>query len=673
MNFFAHWSLRSKLIALTVLVEVVMISAIVWNSQRLQETHLMAQFDLRKTEISRLLQAALAPTMAQRDYAAVRETLVDAQKLEGLHYLAMFDEEGNFVASAGLDHYQPKNAITLLAERGSTHAEQLDLHLPIELAGRSYGDLLVGIDLSFLNQARQEILVQNLVLALLGMVLSVGALSLITLWLTRRLTALHQASHTLASGLPQPPLPTGVPDDVGQLIDAFNRMAHTLAGRMSELQEAESEQRALACQLRDLAERDPLTSLANRSRFTSELQRLLEHRQRHPDMQGALIYFDIDEFKTINDSFGHRAGDRVLVDTARTVSQLIRTDELLVRLGGDEFAIIVPQTDAAGAQALAERIVNATRQCSFEFSGQRFSLSISLGIALIPEHGDESERLVAHADAAMYQAKAAGKNCWRLYRPELDDSVRMLHQLGWNDSIQKALADDRFVLHFQGVHDVHNGDTVHFEALIRMIDPDDPQALLMPGDFIPAAERSGRIVDIDRWVISRAIELLARHPELHALAVNVSARSFAHPEIVDLVRQKLNEHAIDPRRLMIELTETSALANIADSQRFIDGLRALGCTVCLDDFGACFSSFAYMKQLSAEILKIDGLFIRNLATSPEDQVFVRAIVEVAHGLNKKTVAEFVGDEQTLNILRQLGVDYAQGYYLSRPQPSVGTG
>lgn len=672
MHFFAHWSLRSKLIALTILVEVITISAIVWNSQRLQEEHLVAQFDLRKTEMSRLLQAALAPAMAQRDYAAVRETLVDAQSLPGLHYLAMFDEEGNFVASAGLGKTQALSSITLLAERGKL-PEQLDLHLPIELAGRSYGDLLVGIDLSFLNNARQEILLQNLMLALLGIVLSTAALSIITLWLTRRLTALHHASHALASGQPQPPLSTGDPDDVGQLIDAFNRMAQALAGRLSELQQAESEQRTLAGQLRDLAERDPLTSLANRHRFESELQRLLDHRRRHPEEQGALIYFDIDEFKTINDSFGHRAGDRVLVDTAHSVSQLVRAEELLVRLGGDEFAIIVPNTDQTGAQALAERIVAATRNLSFDFAGRRLSLSISLGIALIPEHGDDSERLVAHADAAMYQAKASGKNCWRLYRPELDNSERMLHQLGWNDLIQKALADDRFVLHFQGVHEVRSGEASHFEALIRMIDPTDPGLLLMPGDFIPAAERSGRIVDIDRWVIRRAIQTLASQPHLRALAVNVSARSFDHPEIVDQIRHSLAEFAIDPRRLMIELTETSALANMADSQRFIEGLQALGCTVCLDDFGAGFSSFAYMKQLSAEILKIDGLFIRNLPSSPEDQVFVRAIVEVARGLNKKTVAEFVGDAETLAILRELGVDYAQGYYLSRPLPDISAG
>jgi EAL domain-containing protein (putative c-di-GMP-specific phosphodiesterase class I) len=199
-----------------------------------------------------------------------------------------------------------------------------------------------------------------------------------------------------------------------------------------------------------------------------------------------------------------------------------------------------------------------------------------------------------------------------------------------------------------------------------MIDPDDPQALLLPGSFIPAAERTGRIVDIDRWVIRAAIGKLAERPDLPALAVNVSARSFDDPTLARTISSLLEEFHVEPRRLIIELTETAALANIGDSERFIDDLRKLGCTVCLDDFGVGFSSFAYLKHLSADVLKIDGMFIRNLLANREDQVFVRAIVEVARGLGKKTVAEFVGDAPTLALLGEIGVDYAQGYYLSFP-------
>ena len=242
----------------------------------------------------------------------------------------------------------------------------------------------------------------------------------------------------------------------------------------------------------------------------------------------------------------------------------------------------------------------------------------------------------------------------------------MLSQLGWNEKIQAALAEERFVLHFQGVHDTATRAVKHYEALVRMIDPDNPDQLVPPGVFIPAAERTGRIVDIDRWVIRAAIRKLAEMPALSGLAVNISARSFDDPTLSGVISGLLAEFGVAPARLIIELTETSALANIQDSERFIDDLRRLGCTVCLDDFGVGFSSFAYLKHLSADVLKIDGMFIRGLVGNREDQVFVRAIVEVARGLGKKTVAEFVGDAETLAVLAEIGVDYAQGYYLSFP-------
>jgi diguanylate cyclase (GGDEF)-like protein len=393
---------------------------------------------------------------------------------------------------------------------------------------------------------------------------------------------------------------------------------------------------------------------------------------RKASTHGALLYFDLDEFKYINDTYGHRAGDSVLVRTADAVSTMVRSSELLARLGGDEFAIIAPGADLAGAQIMAERLLATVAKLSFEFEGRRLGLTISLGVALFPEHGDSAEELVSHADTAMYQAKHAGKNCWRLYRPDLDQSESMLAQLGWNEKIQTALNEQHFVLHFQGVHVCTTGAVSHYEALVRMIDPDDPQQLLLPGNFIPTAERSGRIVDIDRWVMRAAIRKLAETPALPALAINVSARSFDDPGLAGSISSLLAEFHVEPRRLIVELTETAALSNMQDSERFISDIRALGCTVCLDDFGVGFSSFAYLKHLSADVLKIDGMFIRGLLNSREDQVFVRAIVEVARGLSKKTVAEFVGDAETLDLLAELGVDYAQGFYLSRPVADIST-
>ena len=669
MSFSLPRSLRGRLIVLTVVVEVVMISAILWNSQRLAETHLLQQFELRRAETSRLMRAALAPAMAQHDYAAVGEILRDAQKLQGMIYLVMFDEEDRRIASASAKPLPGASTLEFLKNLPED-GDRLDFHITMEIAGREYGELMIGLDLHFINKARHQILTQNILLALIGILLTTGVLAAIAMWLTRHLSALSTASRALARGERFAPLPSGGNDDIGRVAVAFNSMAEALNTRMEELQAAELTQRELAERLLYMAERDPLTGLANRARFSAELDRALEHVQRGPENHGALLYFDIDEFKTINDTFGHRAGDNVLLRAANTLGKIVRADEMLARLGGDEFVILAPGADRAGAEALAERIVNAVRGIAFDFSGHQLGLTISLGIALFPEHGDSSENIVSHADAAMYQAKASGKNCWRIYRSDLDDSEQMLHQLGWNDRIQRALDDRRLVLHYQGIHSVQTGAIAHFEALVRMIDPDNPESLLMPGNFIPAAERSGRIIDIDRWVIRDAIRTLSEEDDLPALAINISARSFGEPGLADLIRANLAAFHVEPQRLIVELTETAALANIKDAEHFIHDIHALGCTVCLDDFGVGFSSFAYLKHLPADVLKIDGMFIRNLADDPSDQVFVRAIVEVARGLGKKTVAEFVGNTETLVILRGLGVDYAQGYFLSRPQATI---
>lgn len=663
-------SLRARLVLLTLVVEVIMISAIVWNSQRLAESHLMAQFEYRRMETSRLLQAALTPAMAQNDYAAINEILNDAQHLQGIDYMVMFDEEDRRIASASATSLSGQSLVSFL-QNLPKNTNRLDFHVMMEIEQRKYGELLIGLDLKFLYLAQREMLVQNILIALLGILLTNAVLAGIAVWLTRHLSALTEASQALADGRDFKPLPnTGTDDDISQVSTAFNSMAHALKVRMEELSAAELTQRELADRLIFMVERDPLTGLANRSRFGAELQRCLDHMLRGNGQPGALLYFDIDEFKTINDTFGHRAGDTVLLRAAETIGKTMRTNEMLARLGGDEFVILAPEVDAAGAEILAERIIEAVRSIRFDFAGHQLGMTISLGIALFPEHGSDEETIVARADAAMYQAKASGKNCWRIYRPDLNNPAQMLHQLSWNDRIQRAIDDQLLVLHFQGIHAVQTGKVTHYEALVRMIEPDSRESLVMPGSFIPAAERSGRIIDIDRWVIRKAIETLAGDPALPALAINVSARSFCEPGLAQLIRSTLASFAVEPRRLIIELTETGALANIQNAAHFIEDVHALGCKVCLDDFGVGFSSFAYLKQLPADVLKIDGMFIRNLVDDPNDQVFVRAIVEVARGLGKKTVAEFVGSHETLRMLTEIGVDFAQGFHLSRPAPRI---
>ena len=433
-----------------------------------------------------------------------------------------------------------------------------------------------------------------------------------------------------------------------------------------------TQERRTAQQLLNLAERDSLTGLYNRHRFQEELSRAVDEAQR---INGncALLFFDLDEFKTINDHFGHGAGDALLTRVANEVSHVVRRHESLFRLGGDEFAVILPFASLEHAQALADRVVRAISQITLPFDGQSLRISSSLGIALFPEHARDSEHLVAFADAAMYQAKQSGKNAWRVYRADQDTTPEMLNRLTWNARLTEALAQDRFELHFQSIVRVADQSIAHLEALVRLRDSASGE-LIPPGVFIPIAEKSAKIVEIDRWVLRRVVAMLAGRPAMPPVAVNLSGRSFDDPGMPGYIADLLREYQVRPGRLLIEITETAAVSDLTDAQRFIESIRQTGCRVCLDDFGAGFASFAYLKHLQVDAIKIDGMFIRNLVQDHDNQVFVRGMLAVAKGLGKETIAECVEDAAVLDLLARMGVDKAQGFHLDMPKadhPALG--
>jgi diguanylate cyclase (GGDEF)-like protein/PAS domain S-box-containing protein len=425
-------------------------------------------------------------------------------------------------------------------------------------------------------------------------------------------------------------------------------------------------ERQTADQLIYLAERDSLTGLYNRHRFNEELARMIADAERNQS-RVALLFFDLDDFKYINDTFGHRAGDAMLIRVAGEVAGQVRRNEIFSRLGGDEFAILVPDISDEMLRVLAERITHSIATVRFQFEGQNLRLTSSLGITVFPDHADNAVDLIARADTAMYQAKEAGKNAWRIYRSDLDTAQQMVSHLSWNDRILHALENNLMDLQFQGIYSTADRSLTHFEVLVRMRDKDDRSLLLMPGQFIPVAEKSGKILEIDRWVLRESIQMLGELESIPALAVNISGRSFNEPTLPQYIAEQLKYHGVSPRRLLVELTETSAVSDLHDAQRFIEALRQTGCGVCLDDFGTGFSSFAYLKHLQADSVKIDGLFIRNLPNDYDNQLFVKAIVAVARGMRKTTIAECVEDEETLKMLKNLYVDCVQGYYLEKPR------
>ena len=307
-------------------------------------------------------------------------------------------------------------------------------------------------------------------------------------------------------------------------------------------------QRQAAEQMIYMAERDPLTGLYNRHRFQEQLENMIASSIRNKT-QFALLYFDLDDFKYINDTFGHRAGDTVLKRAAGEISAIVRHIEIFARLGGDEFAILSAVQPEGDISALPARIVAAIGSIPLQFGDTHVNLTSSVGVAIFPKHGETAEDLIAHADAAMYQAKNRGKNTWTMYDPARDSSQAMVRHMSWHNRITQALEKNLFELHFQGVFHAEQRELSHLEVLIRMRDPDDPSKLIMPGQFIPVAEKSKQIVHIDRWVIRRSIELLGQNLNLPPLAINISGRTFDEPEIPQFIRNLLSEWNVDPQPL----------------------------------------------------------------------------------------------------------------------------
>ncbi len=428
-----------------------------------------------------------------------------------------------------------------------------------------------------------------------------------------------------------------------------------------------SERKRFESQLIHVANHDPLTGLFNRRRFDEEVERHLSEAQRY-DLHGALLFMDLDQFKDVNDSRGHHAGDELLSVLARLLRDRLRETDVVARLGGDEFAILLPHTDAGQAQDVAAGLLDAIRSHPFVVGGSPLRITASVGIAAFPDSAANSEDLLSRADIAMYRAKDEGRDRWCLFVRNGDWQEQIESRVGWSQRIREALENDRFVLHAQPILDLREGRVSRYELLLRLADGGE---LVLPGLFLDTAERSGLIRDIDRWVVRRAIHLLAAYrsagKELR-LEANVSGKAFADPELLQMIERELITTGVDPAGLILEATETAAIANIDQAQKFLRTLKALGCGFALDDFGVGFSSFSHLKHLPVDYLKIDGSFIRDLPHSTVDQHLVQAIVDVAHGLGKRTIAEFVGDEQTLQLLRGYGVDFAQGYVIGRPAP-----
>lgn len=433
-----------------------------------------------------------------------------------------------------------------------------------------------------------------------------------------------------------------------------------------------TEARQLQHHIMHQATHDPLTGLVNRYEFERRLDQLLQET-REFDSQHALCYLDLDQFKLVNDTCGHAAGDQLLRQLSVALRARIRAGDTLARLGGDEFGVLLTDCPAVHAQRLSNGILESLEDFRFTWEGKTFSIAASIGVVPITASSEDRSALLSAADAACYAAKDRGRNRVHVYQVGDSELVRRQGEMQWVSRIREAIEANRLELHRQRIVPVGQDAASlgeFYEILLRLRSEDGK--LVPPGAFLPAAERYGLAPALDRWVIEHVLGWLSQQPEhlekLRHCAINVSGQSISDDRFLEFLATRLSDSPVPAHKLCFEITETAAVANLVHATSFISALADLGCTFALDDFGTGMSSFVYLKNLPVQYLKIDGAFVRDIADDAIDLAMVKCINQVAHVMGKQTIAEVVETTAILQRLKSMGVDFAQGYAVAKPTP-----
>ena len=443
-----------------------------------------------------------------------------------------------------------------------------------------------------------------------------------------------------------------------------------LIGSMLVLRDVSLEQE-LTNQLVYQASHDSLTGLINRAEFENRVKEALDI-SRQNDRQNALCYIDLDQFKLVNDTCGHSAGDELLKRIAGVLQTLVREEDLVARLGGDEFGLLLHDCGLDQARKKAETVRETLHDMYFKWEDKIFDVSGSIGLVMINRISGSLSELLSAADLACYAAKDSGRDMVHVYHADDVEIAEKYRQMQWLPRIREAIKNSEFVLAIQSVASLGDdaSPSIIYEFLLRW--PQVDGSLISPGLFIPCAERYDLMRDLDGWVIENALAAVAQlntelqNPADQMYTINLSGQSVCDPTLADFIIDMLRRFEVDPQSICFEVTETVAIANFAIAIEFINRLRALGCRFALDDFGSGLSSFGYLKRLPLDFLKIDGLFVRDMLNDPVDLAMVRTINDVAKVLKLQTIAEWVEDKPTLDELESIGIDYAQGFHISRP-------
>lgn len=461
--------------------------------------------------------------------------------------------------------------------------------------------------------------------------------------------------------------------ELRDLVHTINRMLGIIARDIEEREQREQTLLLNETELAYQANHDILTGLVNRRGFELHLRSALESSEVE-HAEHVLCYLDLDQFKVINDTCGHIAGDELLRQISTVLAGGIRRHDVLARLGGDEFGILMERCDLARASEIADSLCALVESYRFEWDGQRFSLGVSIGVVAITYRETDTIDLLKKADVACYAAKAAGRHCARLYEEGAAEFSRLHGEMRWVGKINQALEENRFKLFAQPIVPVDKQEAagLHYEVLLRMVDED--EGLIPPGAFLPAAEEYDLITKLDSWVIETLFLYLHKNPEhleqLDLCSINLSGPSLSQPGFEQVILKRLAQYNIPAEKICFEITETAAISNFSKATKFIESLREIGCHFALDDFGTGLSSFAYLKNLKVDYLKIDGAFVRDMVSDPIDYAMVKSIHEIGRVTGMKTIAEFVENDAIRDKLLEIGVDFAQGYGVSMPMDIV---
>jgi diguanylate cyclase (GGDEF)-like protein len=583
--------------------------------------------------------------------------------------VAVLDKQGRILAYNNIQKIGEKESLmpAFTNEQRIFHetADSLDTYLPV--IKNSNEPIFVKISFSknlLKKQSRQAFLITFLYTSTVILVLLLVIYFLTNALLGKRIAQILDGFNALAEGnfdirltdseLNQGPKLNRGQDELDFLMQSFDKMA-------SQLQDMDGKRKQQEKQLSFLATHDQLTGLPNRRLLENALKRGVARARR--GTSSTFMMMDLDNFKFVNDTLGHITGDKVLVTITGLLQRQLRNSDLLARIGGDEFALLLEGEDTNEAKVVAERICQAIEEQRFVFDNHSFHLGLSIGI--VPVDGScEHGTLLSQADTAMYSAKRQGRNRVVLYYPE-DNTLYQLSQTNEIVSqIKDALEGDGFLLYYQPVVRLTDNRIEHYEALIRL---ERNGTIISPGAFLPAAEQFGLMPQIDRWVVRHVFYTMQEHPEVR-IFVNLSGYSLADEALLIYIEESLLQYGIEPGRIGFEITETSVVRDLDLAQEWIKRLKAFGCCFSLDDFGAGFNSFYYLRNLPVNQLKLDGTFISSLDSDPTLRCLVQAMYDLAKALNIETVAEFVESAEVVRILKEIGVTYGQGYHLGKPAP-----